>query len=279
MHSSRWLFITAFLAVALLGASDVMALGCWVCANQYDSCLYYRSQERIGCNAGCDTMYPNNPTARAACKATCTAEFNAGNATCYNEQNECLDACDRPEKPPRDNCPIVLDLGRNGWDFTSAADGVSFDIDADGHRDPIAWTEAGAPDGFLIWDRNANGAVDDGRELFGDATPQPDSATPNGFAALATFDLAQFGGNGDGVISSLDAIFPALQVWVDANHDGVSSAGELTSLASNGVVSIDLHAKESRRKDRYGNELRYRSRVQRDDGPASDAIDVFFKRQ
>jgi hypothetical protein len=44
------------------------------------------------------------------------------------------------------------------------------------------------------------------------------------------------------------------------------------------VVSIDLNAKESRRKDRYGNELRYRTRVQREDGN-SDAVDVFFLRQ
>ncbi|MEA2465069.1 MAG: hypothetical protein QOJ98_2816, partial [Acidobacteriota bacterium] len=101
----------------------------------------------------------------------------------------------------------------------------------------------------------------------------------NGFAALAPFDLTQFGGNEDGVLSSLDTIFGALQVWVDADHNGVTSAGELTSLAANGVVSIEVDAKESRRKDRYGNELRYRARVQRDDGPSSDAIDVFFQRQ
>jgi hypothetical protein len=278
MRSSRWLFIAVFVSVALLAASDAQAYGCWVCDNQYDSCLYYRDQDRIGCNAGCDTMYPNNLTARTNCKAICTSEWNTGRNTCYTDQNECLDGCERPELPPRDNCPIVLDLGSNGWDFTSAAEGVSFDIDADGHSDPIAWTAAGAADGFLIWDRNGNGSVDDGRELFGDATPQAESATPNGFAALAAFDLAQFGGNGDGVISSLDGIFAALQVWVDADHDGVSSAGELSSLASHGVVSIDLDVKESRRKDRHGNELRYRARVQRDGG-TSDAIDVFFQRQ
>jgi hypothetical protein len=279
MRSSRWLFIAVFMSVALLGASDALAYGCWVCANQYDSCLYYRSQERIGCNAGCDTMYPNNPSARAACKATCTAEFNAGNATCYNEQNECLDSCgERPEKPPRDNCPVVLDFGRNGWEFTSAEDGVSFDIDADGHPDSISWTAAGSADGFLVWDRNGNGKVDDGRELFGDATPQPNSKQRNGFAALATFDQARLGGNGDGIISSLDAIFPALQIWVDTDHNGKSSPRELSSLAARGVVSIDLDAKESRRKDRYGNELRYRTRVQREDGN-SDAVDVFFQRQ
>jgi hypothetical protein len=172
----------------------------------------------------------------------------------------------------------VLDLGRHGWSFTSAGEGVLFDIDGDGHRDPIAWTDRQAEDGFLVWDRNLNGIIDSGQELFGDATTQPPSNAPNGFLALAMLDQAQVGGNGDGVISNQDRLWNALQVWVDHNHNGESEESELTPLGSHRIVAIDLAFRESRRQDRYGNELRYRSEVLLESGRAIKAVDVFFQR-
>ena len=56
-------------------------------------------------------------------------------------------------------------------------------------------------------------------------------------AALATLD-----DNGDGVIDSGDAAFGSLQVWQDLDHDGVSDAGELKSLADHGITGINLDA-------------------------------------
>jgi hypothetical protein len=271
MRSSKWLPLVVVLVATLFSATEAAALGCWVCENSYDTCLYYRSQERLSCRQGCATMYPQGGAPYTACINTCQAEYGAGVLECYNQREWCYENCGPIEKPPIDNCPVVVDLGKNNWDFTSAAEGVLFDIDGTGTAKFIAWTAASSDDGFLVLDRNQNGTIDSGRELFGDATAQAPSETRNGFLALAAFD-----DNQDGIISSIDGVFAALRIWVDRNHNGASEADELTSLADNKIVAIDLDYKESRRQDRNGNELRYRTRVQLESGH-TDAIDVFFK--
>jgi hypothetical protein len=89
-------------------------------------------------------------------------------------------------------------------------------------------------------DRNGNGVIDSGIELFGNRTPQPRCETPNGFIALAEFDLRAEGGNGDGVIDRRDAVFARLLLWKDRNHDGLSQASELEPLRRSGIESISL---------------------------------------
>ena len=172
----------------------------------------------------------------------------------------------------------MLDLGQQGFRFTSAQAGVKFDLDADGSRDSIAWTDPAVKEGFLAWDRNLNGIIDSGRELFGNATLQPPADEPNGYLALAVLDQPENGGNGDSVISNQDRLWNALQLWIDLNHNGFSEERELSSLSSQKIISIDLAYRESRRKDRYGNELRYRSRALAEDGQVIDTLDVFFQR-
>ena len=264
--------------VTLLVSSEAFAIGCWVCDHALETCLYYRRTELVDCRSGCDRTYPPGSAARAACQGQCTSQNNSGINQCYAEHDWCSDGCDGGDDGPPENCPIVLDLGRNGFQFTSAADGVTFDLDANGDPDSLAWTDAQGGDGFLALDRDRNGRIDSGLELFGNHTPQPPSSKRSGYAALAVYDAANRGGNADGVISAADAVWSDLRVWVDGNHNGVSEPDELTSLDSVQIISIDLDFKESRRKDRYGNELRYRSRVLRGDGPAAtDAVDVFFQ--
>ncbi|HEX7154724.1 MAG TPA: hypothetical protein VF618_24775 [Thermoanaerobaculia bacterium] len=168
--------------------------------------------------------------------------------------------CHNLEKPvieiPKENCPIVLDLGDSGLDLGSIDAPVAFDLDADGQRELLSWTAAQSEDALLAFDRNGNGTIDDGQELFGWATKLASGANAEvGYAALAELDA-----NGDGVVDASDAAFAQLRAWVDTNHDGVSQAAELKSLASVGIIALEYDYKESERHDQDGNQLRYRAR-------------------
>jgi hypothetical protein len=146
------------------------------------------------------------------------------------------------EEEEQPGSPLVFDLDGDGIGTTAVdVSPVYFDLDADGAVDELGWIAPRTPDAFLWLDLNANGAVDNGAELFGNFTQLPDGQrAENGFEALAQYDLPELGGNGDGRINSDDNIWLRLALWSDWNHDGLTLRSEITPLSESGVIAISL---------------------------------------
>jgi Ca2+-binding RTX toxin-like protein len=165
----------------------------------------------------------------------------------------------------------MLDLDGGGVNTLGLDAKIYFDHDANGLAERTGWASSG--DGLLVRDRDGDGRITSGRELFGDSTLLANGNTAsNGFAALADLDSNQ-----DGVIDSRDAAFSELRIWRDANLNAVSEAGELMTLAQAGVLSLGTqYAAQPGATDAQGNEHRQLGSFRTVSGESRAMDDVWF---
>jgi hypothetical protein len=165
--------------------------------------------------------------------------------------------------------PLVLDLNGDGVQTTDTANGVRFDLTATGQASQVGWVAGG--DGLLAIDRNHDGQINSGAELFGNATTLANgSKAADGWAALAELDS-----NGDGMVDASDTVFADLRVWVDADHDGKTDAGELKSLQDAGITAVAV-AHDGSQTSQNGNLLSGAGSFVHADGSLGAMTDVWF---
>jgi len=207
-------------------------------------------QERVECET-CTDVYPL-PQPRPPAVQDC---WQFVNGIVYN-------TCDSP---------ILISTDDGSYPLTGAENTVSFDLNADGMPERTTWTAPDSTVAFLARDRNGNGTIDDGSELFGNHTPGGGTAAANGFDALAILDA-----NLDGRLNATDPGWSSLLLWTDRNHDARSDSSELQPISMSSITEISLDYRMIGRRDEHGNFFRYQGTVQLAHG-VRPIYDVFFR--
>lgn len=163
--------------------------------------------------------------------------------------------------------PLMLFFDEDKPKFTGITD---FPLNPSGL--PSYWPEALSPGYFLAMDRNSDGQITSGEELFGNNL-DPEN---NGFNALAELDSQK-----DGVINKFDSQFNDLLLWKDSNADGISQPEELSSLSDHNVEFLSLRYNDLHYQG-FGSRAEFRERAMfsyRDSKgrqKSGELIDVWF---
>jgi hypothetical protein len=163
--------------------------------------------------------------------------------------------------------PIVLDLDGDGVSLVGRDAGVRFDIDQVEGAEATSWMGPG--EGLLAMDLDGDGVISSMGEVFSNRFAGGNHTTS--LDALATLDS-----NSDGMINALDTAFADILVWQDGDQDGSSAAGELQSLDSHGVASIDLGADSTYETGPDGTHIDARGEFTFADGSTSEYVEATF---
>jgi hypothetical protein len=116
--------------------------------------------------------------------------------------------------------PLVINFGQEATALTEQK--YSFDLDLDGKNDQISFTKSGS--GFLVYDKNGDGIIGNGSEMFG-------PKTGNGFLELSKYDA-----DGNGWIDENDPIYDKLQIWTKDSK----GKDQLIAIGKKGIGAIYL---------------------------------------
>ena len=134
--------------------------------------------------------------------------------------------------------PLVINLDGNIAELSDQT--FLFDLDGDGQKDEI--NRLGAGSGFLALDKNGDGVINDGNELFG-------TKSGNGFADLAAYDTDH-----NGFIDEGDEIWDKLKIWVmDENGEGLAEKGVGAICLQNAVTDFAITDENNQAKGRIRN--------------------------
>lgn len=159
--------------------------------------------------------------------------------------------------------PLLIDLDGDGIETTTVSRGTYFDHQSDGFAEASAWV--GEDDGILAFDKNNNGFIDNGNEIFGDNYIKSDGTkATSGFDALSDFDS-----NNDGVINALDEKFSQLKI--------LKGDDSLITLEQAGIVSINLNSYASNQVDENGNTQLSSGTYTKSDGTTGQIGDYYLQ--
>jgi len=172
--------------------------------------------------------------------------------------------------------PLALDLDGDGAiSLIADKDGsVYFDHDCDGVAFRSSWVSPN--DGILVFDRNGDGLINNGSELFGNFTPLSNGTANSNLATDGFNALSDFDTNSDGIIDINDTEFENLKIWRDLNSNGITDDGELKTLSELEIASINLNATNSNINLGNGNTQISQSSYTKFDGSSNLIADLNF---